>query len=297
MSKTFLIRSAVSGPTFTHSYYAALKSKDAIADYFREKLGERPNVDTRNPQLVIHLRIHHEEVTVSLDSSGETLHRRGYRQAEAAAPLNECLAAGMLLLAGYDGKTDFVDGMCGTGTLCIEAAMIAHKIAPGLIRKDFAFMHWKGYKPELFDVIRKATMNRLNESPAKIIGYDNDLLALNLARDAASEAGLEDAIDFKISDFFRIEPPKPPAILVMNPPYDERIKVDDVVDFYSKIGDKLKADFAGYRAWLFSGNPEAMKNVGLRTFDTHHLMNGRIDCRFSGYRMYSGSGESSVRTL
>jgi len=288
LDKTFLIRTTTSGPVFTHSHYVALKCKDAIADYFRDKHGERPSVDSREPDIVIHVKIYNDDVTISLDSSGDPLNKRGYRQREAIAPLNECLAAGMLLIAGYEGKTDLIDAMCGSGTLCIEAAMIAHRIAPGLMRNNFAFMHWKDFDEELFNVIRDATVNRLREESIKIIGMDTDFFALNLARQAAKDAGLEDAIDFQIGNFFREEPPKPPALLVMNPPYDERIKVDDIEKLYSDIGDRLKEAYAGRKAWILSGHVEAMKRIGLRTFDTHHLMNGKIPCRFSGYQLYSG---------
>ena len=287
VDKTFLIRTTTSGPNFTHSHYVAQKCKDAIADYFRDKYGKRPSVDSRKPDIVIHVKIWNDDVIISLDSSGDPLNKRGYRQREALAPLNECLAAGMLLLAGYEGKTDFIDAMCGSGTLCIEAAMIAHKIAPGLMRDNFAFMHWKDFDEELFGIIREATVDRLAEEPVKIIGMDTDFFALDLARQAAKDAGLDDAIDFRIGNFFKEEPPKPPAILIMNPPYDERIKVDDVEQLYSDIGDRLKEAYGGHQAWILSGHTEAMKRVGLRTFDTHHLMNGKIPCRYSGYRLFS----------
>lgn len=288
LDKTFLIRTTTSGPVFTHSHYVALKCKDAIADFFRDKYGKRPSVDSREPDIVIHVKIWNDDVTISLDSSGDPLNKRGYRQREALAPLNECLAAGMLLIAGYDGKTDFIDAMCGSGTLCIEAAMIAHRIAPGLMRDNFAFMHWKDFDEELFDIIREATVNRLREESINVVGMDTDFYALDLARKAAKDAGLEDAIDFRIGNFFKEEPPKPPAILVMNPPYDERIKVDDIEKLYSEIGDRLKEAYPGRKAWILSGHIEAMKRIGLRTFDTHHLMNGKIPCRFSGYKLYSG---------
>lgn len=293
LEKTFLVRTTVSGPIFTHSHYVALRCKDAIADYFRDKYGKRPSVDSDQPNIVVHVKIWNDDVTISLDSSGEPLNKRGYRQRESLAPLNECLAAGMLLIAGFDGKRDFIDPMCGSGTLCIEAAMIAHRIAPGLLRQDFAFMHWKDFDSELFDIIREATVNRLREEPVKILGFDTDFFSLSLARKAAKEAGLEDAIDFQIGNFFNETPPAPPAMLMMNPPYDERIKVQDSEKFYAEIGDKLKADYTGYQAWILSGNTDAMNNIRLRSFDTHHLMNGKIPCKFSGYRLYQGAKNSN----
>ena len=286
--KTIVVKSAVSGSVFTHSHYASLKCKDAIVDLFRERTGIRPNVDKQNADVVVHLRIYEDQVNLSLDSSGEPLNRRGYRQPDAEAPLNECLAAGMLLLAGYNGRVDFVDGMCGSGTLCIEAAMIAHRIAPGLMREQFSFMHWKDYDPDLFAIIRDATVNRLKEEPVRILGYDRNMGAVRIARKAAQAAGLDEAINFRVTDFFEEMPPPPPGFLVMNPPYDERMSVGNMEDFYQKIGDKLKADYTGYRAWILSGHQEAMKRIGLRTFATHHLLNGSISCRYSGYMMFSG---------
>lgn len=289
VERTFVIKATVTGYVHTHSYYATLKTKDAIVDQFREATGVRPDIDSIEPEIVIHLKIYNNEVIVSLDSSGDPLNKRGYRMKEAEAPLNECLAAGMLLIAGYTGRAEFVDGMCGSGTLCIEAAMIAHKIAPGLMRDRFAFMNWNDYDPELFEVIHTATVERISENSAGIIGIDMDFDAINIAREAARRAKVDDMIDFRQGDFFNETPPPPPGLLVMNPPYDERIKSDDIEGLYTNIGSKLKKDYAGYKAWILSGHPEAMNFLGLRTFDTRHLFNGKIPTRYSGYRMYSGS--------
>ncbi len=288
VNKSFAIKTAVSGKFFTHSHFAALKCKDAIVDQFRDKFNERPDIETREPDLVFHVRIHRDQVTVSLDSSGIPLNKRGYRQADAAAPLNECLAAGMLLIAGYEGKRNFVDGMCGSGTICIEAALIANKIAPGLLREEFAFMHWKDFDEELYKVIHNATINRIKESSHQIMGYDESMSAVKLARKAAQAAGVEEAINFRITNFFDEDPPEAPGILVMNPPYGQRIEMNNIELMYSEIGDKFKKAYPGYQAWILSGHEEAMKSVGLRTFDTHHLINGKIPCRYSGYRIYSG---------
>ncbi|MEM9053629.1 MAG: THUMP domain-containing protein [Bacteroidota bacterium] len=288
VDKSFAIKTAVSGRYFTHSHFAALKCKDAIVDQFREKLNERPSIETREPDLVFHVKIHRDQVTVSLDSSGVPLNKRGYRQPRAIAPLNECLAAGMLMIAGYEGKRNFVDGMCGSGTICVEAALIANKIAPGLLREDFAFMHWKDFDSDLYEIIHNATVNRIKDSGLQIMGYDRSMASVKLARKAAEAAGVDEAINFRITDFFDEDPPEAPGILVMNPPYGERIKIRDIEVMYNDIGDKFKQAYPGYQAWLLSGHEEAMKSVGLRTFDTHHLVNGKIDCRFSGYRIYSG---------
>lgn len=243
--------------------------------------------------MVIHLKIYNDDITISLDSSGIPLNKRGYRQPEALAPLNESLAAGMIALSGYNGRTDFIDGMCGSGTLCIEAAMIANRIAPGLMRSKFAFMSWNEYDEDLFEIIRTATVNRIKETSVKIVGLDHDYDAICLAKEAAKAAGLEDAIDFKVAGFFETEPPKPPAFLVMNPPYDERLKENDIYALYEDIGNKLKNDYAGYWAWIISGHEEAMYSIGLKSYESHHLLNGRLPCKFSGFRMYSGKKEET----
>ncbi|MFN2429177.1 MAG: class I SAM-dependent RNA methyltransferase [Cryomorphaceae bacterium] len=289
VDKTFLIRSTVTGEVFTNSHYITLKCKDAVVDHFNEKLGSRPSIDSRFPDVVIHLKINRNDVNISLDSSGTPLNKRGYRQAEAAAPVNECLAAGMLLLSGYQGKTTLVDGMCGSGTLCIEAALMANQIAPGLLRDEFSFMHWKDYDADLYEIIHQATVNRIKDAPVRIIGFEKKFAVVQQARDAAQIAGVEEMVEFRMTSFFEEQPPAPPAHLVMNPPYGERLKERDIEQFYTRIGDKLKADYAGYQAWILSANNDAMKRIGLRTFNTFHLMNGKLPVRFSGYRMYTGS--------
>lgn len=291
--KTIAVKAAVTGPVHTHSHYAALKVKDAVVDHFRESTGSRPDVDVKRPDIVIHLRIYNNDISLSLDSSGKPLNMRGYRHREAEAPLNECLAAGMLMLAGYEGKTNFTDGMCGSGTLAIEAAMIANKIAPGLMRNDFAFMHWKDYEPELFDVIREATVNRIEECPHKIKAIDHDIHAARQAREAAEAAKLDDIIEVKHADFMFEEPLPAPGFLILNPPYGERLRHHDIEQLYERIGSRLKDAYPGYRAWVLSGNREAMFKIGLRTFATHHLMNGKIPCRFAGFQLYSGSKHST----
>ncbi|MCA1751419.1 MAG: THUMP domain-containing protein [Flavobacteriales bacterium] len=291
-----MIKAAATGPVHTHSHFAALKIKDAVADHFRDISGKRPDVEIKNPDVVIHLRIYNNEISLSLDSSGQPLNKRGYRPREAEAPLNECLAAGMLMLADYEGKTNFVDGMCGSGTLAIEAALIANRIAPGLLRDDFSFMHWNDFDPELFEVIREATVNRIGEKTHEIVAFDNDIHAIRLAKEAAETAKLDDVIDFRHADFM-LEPPLPaPGFLALNPPYGERIRTEDIEELYERIGSRLKEAYPGYRAWVISGNIEAMYKIGLRTFQTYHLLNGKIECRYSGYQIYSGSRTPKAET-
>ena len=295
VEKTFAVKSTVSGELHRHSHYAALKVKDAIVDQFRDVQGSRPNVDIKQPDVVVHVKIHRSDVWISLDSSGRTLNMRGYRAREAKAPLNECLAAGMLMLGGYEGKTAFVDGMCGSGTLAIEAAMIAMKIAPGLMRKDFAFMHWKDFDAELFDIIREASVQRITEPAHPIVALDIDIHAARMAKESVERAQLSDVITVSHGDFFGYSPPPAPGFLVLNPPYGERLHDRDLEGLYKRIGDKLKADFTGYRAWILSGNREAMFALSLRSFISHHLLNGGIECRYSGFQLYKGSREPNTR--
>ncbi len=294
VKKSFIIKSTTSGPVHTHNHYAALKVKDAIADHFREKLGIRPDVDNRDADIVIHLRIYNDEVTISLDSSGEPLNKRGYRHKDAEAPLNECLAAGMLLLAGYDGRMNLVDGMTGSGTLCIEAAMISQNISPGLLRERFAFMNWNNFDEALYSVIHNATVNRITERDVQITGIEKDFATINLARESAQKAGVAEVIDFRFGDFFHESVPPPPGLLVMNPPYDERLRLHDAGDFYKKIGSRFKEAYTGYNCWVLSAHLEAMHEIGLRSYDTHHLLNGMLNCRYSGYKLYKGSKTPSA---
>lgn len=293
VDKTIIVRAATSGPIFTNSHYVSLKCKDAVADRFREHCGDRPSVDNRDPEIVIHVKIWNEEVTISLDSSGTPLNKRGYRQPEAQAPLNECLAAGMLLLAGYEGKRNLVDGMSGSGTLAIEAALIANNIGPGLLRDSFSCMHWKDFNEDLFQIIHQATVNRIKQNHLKIIGLEKEFRTISLAREAALSAGVEDMLEFRLGDFFEEEGLPLPAMLVLNPPYGERIRPKNIEELYKKIGDKMKNDYSGYSVWILSANIEALHNVHLRTFDTHNLMNGNLPCKYSGYKMYAGTKTSN----
>lgn len=286
IDKTFLIRATVGGSIFTNSHYASLKCKDAIVDLFRERFGSRPSIDSNDPNIVIHLKIWNDEIIISIDSSGQPLNKRGYRQARASAPLNECLAAGSLLLAGYEGKRNLVDGMTGSGTLAIEAAMIANNIAPGLLREEFSFMHWKDFDEDLYEIIHQATVNRIKENPLKVVGYEKEFRTINMAREAAETAGVHDMIDFRLGSFFDEDPEELPAILIMNPPYGERLKERNLLLLYERIGSKLKSDYSGYTAWILSSNKEAMHSIGLRSSETYHLMNGKLPCQFSAYKMY-----------
>ncbi|MCB2221890.1 MAG: class I SAM-dependent RNA methyltransferase [Bacteroidetes bacterium] len=287
---TFAVSGVTTYSNITHSKYLALKTKDAIADQFREKFGKRPNVKLDNPDLAINVRIFRDECTVSIDSSGDSLHKRGYRVATGPAPISEVLAAGMVLLSGWDGTTNFIDPMCGSGTIPIEAGLIACHIPPGSFREEYSFKHWNNYEPELWEEVRlDAEAKRKNEIPGKIIGSDWSGRVLQTARENVRSAGLEHVVKLGV-DFIRDTiPPEGKGIMISNPPYGERIKPHDIEKLYSEIGDSLKKNFTGYSAWIISSHKEAMKHVGLRPSRNLTVFNGQLECRLACFEMYEGS--------
>ncbi|MCW5516500.1 THUMP domain-containing class I SAM-dependent RNA methyltransferase [Muriicola sp. Z0-33] len=286
---TFAIDAIVHSDTFTHSLYVSQKVKDAIVDKFRDLEGKRPSVDIQSPDLGINIHIHRNQCTVSLDSSGSSLHQRGYRTATNIAPINEVLAAGILLHSGWDGRTDFLDPMCGSGTFLIEAAMIACNIPANINRQEFAFQKWKDYDQGLFDIIRNASLNKSREFHHKIIGYDKAPSAVRKAKENVENAGLSDYISIEQKDFFKSEKfTEAPLHLVSNPPYGERLTID-MESFYSSIGDTLKQSYPGTNAWFITANLEALKFVGLRTSRKIKLFNGRLESKLVCYQIYEGS--------
>jgi len=289
VEKTFMIRATVNSRMFSHSQFVAYRAKDAIADWFMEDRDRRPNVDTKNPDLKIQVHISDRKCTISLDSSGDPLFKRGYRQSRVLAPINESLAAGILLLAGWTGNRPLLDPMCGSGTFLIEAGMIAHNIPPGMKRR-FGFQSWINYDPDLWDMVFKEEVAKITDSPVKIFGYDRDQEALASARDNVTTAFLEDSIVLKKQDFFESEwerEEKP--LIVMNPPYDERLQEEDVIHFYKQIGNQLKFQYTGAEAWIISSNLHALKHVGLRPTKKVKMYNGPLECKLNYYQMYRGS--------
>ena len=288
VNQSFAIDSTVNSDRFRHSQFMTLKMKDAIVDYFKFKYKKRPDVDNKNPQIKFHLHIDRELVTISLDSSGDPLFKRGYRKAQFAAPINEVLASGMLQLAGWDGKGNFLDPMCGSGTLLIEAAMIAMDLPAQIFRKNFAFQNWKNYDEELFRKIKEFRISRVKEFTGKIVGYDTDSKALFAAKTNIETTEMEDVIEVKKQNFFESEKDLFPLLIVFNPPYDERISINDD-DFYKKIGDTFKQNYPNTLAWLISADLEAPKKIGLRPSRKIKLFNGKLETRFLQYEMYEGT--------
>lgn len=285
--KTFTVDSVVFSEEFRHSKFVSYKVKDAIVDQFREKTGKRPNISVANPDIRLNMHIAEDKCTLSLDSSGESLHRRGYRQESVEAPLNEVLAAGMILLSGWQADTDFIDPMCGSGTLLIEAALIAKNMAPGLFRKEFAFEKWPDFDADLFDEIYNDESQE-REFNHKIYGYDIDMKAVNTARMNVKAAGLSDIITVEQQDFKNFTQPANKSIMISNPPYGERISTPDLLGTYKMIGERLKHQFKGNDAWILSYREECFDQIGLKPSIKIPLYNGSLECEFRKYQMFDG---------
>ncbi|POS02889.1 putative N6-adenine-specific DNA methylase [Flavobacterium croceum DSM 17960] len=288
-NQTFVIDTTVHSDHFKHSQFVAQKTKDAIVDQFRAKTGQRPSVEKDFPDLRINIHIDRDQCTVSLDTSGASLHHRGYRTATNIAPINEVLAAGMLLLSGWDGKSDFLDPMCGSGTLLIEAAMIACNIPANINRKEFAFEKWNDWDNDLFDTVIDSLMKRVKEFHYSIKGYDKAPSAVKKTEDNIINANLEEYITVERQNFFETEKNNSgPLHIVFNPPYGERLDIEMEM-FYKNIGDTLKKNYPNTNAWFITANLEALKFVGLKPSRKIKLFNGSLEARLVKYEMYAGS--------
>ncbi len=287
---TFAFAAKLNSDLFGHSQYAAQLAKDALADRFREKTGKRPSVDVEDPTLRIRLFIHGDLCSVSLDSSGDSLHKRGYREQTNLAPLNEVLAAGMVLLSGWDRMSNFVDPMCGSGTILIEAALIAANIPPGVYRKSFGFQRWNDFNAELWEKVYNGAMERISGNKPVILGGE---VSKNVARKAETNiaiAELKEEIEVRNTAFEDLEAPAGRGVVIINPPYGERMDEDvDINAVYKMIGDTLKKNWAGYDAWVLTPNMEAAKYIKLTPKPKIRLFNGALDCRFLRYELYEGS--------
>jgi 23S rRNA (guanine2445-N2)-methyltransferase len=287
--QTFVIDSTVNSDRFKHSEFVSQKCKDAIVDQFRQKSGQRPSVDKTHPDLRFNIHIQNDQVSVALDTSGASLHHRGYRTATNIAPINEVLAAGMLLLSGWDGQGDFLDPMCGSGTLLAEAAMIACNIPANINRKEFAFEKWADWDNELFDMIGESSMKKVREFHYTIKGYDKAPSAVQKAKDNIRNANLDDYIKIEERNFFDTEKENQgPLHMVFNPPYGERLDIH-MERFYADIGDTLKKSYPNTNAWFITANMEALKYVGFKPSRKIKLFNGSLEARLVKYEMYEGS--------
>ncbi len=290
---TFSIDSTVYSEEFRHSKFVAYRVKDAIVDWFKESSGDRPSVRLDNPQFMFNIHIAENRCTLSLDSSGESLHKRGYRIAQNEAPLNEVLAAAMLLMAGWKGQTNFVDPMCGSGTLLIEAALIALNIPPGIYRSSFGFEKWNDFDSELFDTIYN---DDSAERPFnfKIYGSDISLRSIKISEQNVKSSGLGKYIELQAKSIKDLEPQVENCLLVTNPPYGERITSDDIFGLYAALGTTLKHKFAGNTCWVISSHEECLDKIGLRPTERIRLLNGSLDCWYCHYEIFAGKRNDFV---
>lgn len=301
---TLAVRCTLNTPYLDHSQFAAQKAKDAIVDRFRERFKERPSVDLDDPTLRIHIHIIDDQCHVSLDSSGTSLHERGYRQDTDLAPINEVLAAGMVQLTGWQKIHPLVDPMCGSGTIAIEAGLLACNIPPGLFRKGFGFQKWNDFDADLYGTIHDSLLKRISEERPVIVAGERSRRVAEMARANVLSAQLEDTVQVRNVPFEELEPPERKGILIINPPYGERMdhrgleaaaQEEEINAFYKMIGDTLKKRWAGWQAWVITSNLEAAKHIKLTPKPRIQLFNGSLDCRFMKYDLYEGSRRLTPR--
>ncbi len=286
-AKSFAVDATVFSEEFRHSKFVSYRVKDAIADYFRERTGKRPSVSITNPDVLLNIHIAQTDCTLSLDSSGESLHRRGYRQEAVEAPLNEVLAAGMILLTGWKGECDLIDPMCGSGTIPIEAALIARNIAPGVFRQGYAFENWPDFDADLLERIYNDDSQE-REFAHKIYGYDNSIKANAIAQRNVKAAGVGRDVVLHLQPFQQFEQPHEKSLIITNPPYGERISSTDLLGLYQMIGERLKHAFTGNTAWILSYRDECFDQIGLKPSVRIPLQNGGLDCEFRKYEIFDG---------
>ena len=291
--KTFAIDATIHGEIFNHSKYVALKAKDAIVDQFRDRTGERPSIDTEEPDLRLSIHIADTLCTLSLDSTGHSMGKRGYKRKQVFAPLSEVLAAGLVKLSNWDMKTDFIDPMCGSGTIPIEAALMAYNIAPGKFR-HFTFQYWDDFDDRMYDEIKKEALEKEKTEGPKIFCWDRDRKANDITDENAIRAGVRDYLEIKRQNFLDTPEYEGQAHIVMNPPYGERLEEDeDMNELYGELGTHLKHKYNGSDAWIISANLRALKFVGLRPSKKIKLFNGPLECRFNKFELYRGSKKAS----
>jgi putative N6-adenine-specific DNA methylase len=295
VKKTFAVDATVFNSNMTHSKYIALKTKDAIVDQFNRKVSDRPNIDTDFPDLRINIHLSKNECTVSFDSSSISLHKRGYRKETGEAPLNEVLAAGMILLSDWDKRSNFIDPMCGSGTLLIEAGFIANGIPCGYFREYYGFKKWPDYDAELWEKVKKEAFDSEDEFMGHIIGNDRSKQIVEKAIRNINEAKLHRDISVENKDISDFTPPWGGGVVIVNPPYGERLKTKDIVGLYKKMGDSFKKNFVGYTAWVISSDIDALKRLGLRPTKKIELWNGPLQCKYERFELYKGSKKAKFR--
>ncbi len=294
--QSFVVDAISFSPIFRNSMFLAQRVKDGIADRFRKETGRRPNIDKENPDIRVNILVSGKKAVLSLDSSGESLHKRGYRVRQGIASMNEVLAAGMILKSGWHGESNFVDPMCGSGTLPIEAAMYALGIPPGFMRKKYAFLSWKDFDATLYQSVRNYTDIR-RRIPITILGADRSAVAIRLARKNVTNAGIEEAVKLEVSSLRDLDPPSPPGVVMFDPPYGKRMKMKELGAMYRSFGNDLKKNFQGYDAWIITGFPNLLKNIDFKPSGIFPLNHGGLDARLAHYRLsvQRGKSQSPVR--
>ncbi|MBX3163795.1 MAG: class I SAM-dependent RNA methyltransferase [Bacteroidetes bacterium] len=288
-SDTLMVESVVNSDMFSHSLFVSQKVKDGIVDRFRDKTGARPDVDLIHPSFKLYVHIFKNEVSLNLDSSGDPLYKRGYRSDINEAPMKEVLAAGLVKLSGWEKHLLLIDGMCGAGTIAIEAALWANNIPPGYYRDQFGFMRWQNFDEELYQTIFDSSVSKIKEDKVEIIANDIDAHTIKKTKINTQNAKVEDVVSCTNQSFFDLKPTRQGGVVILNPPYGERLPVDEIEKLYKEIGDKLKKDFQNFNAWIITSRPEAIKSVGLRPSRKIQIYNGALECRFLKYELYGGS--------
>lgn len=287
VDKTFAVKGAVFSDVFRHSQYPFLLVKDAIVDRFRDKVQDRPDVNVKKPQVMIDVYVNNDEVTISLNTSGLPLFQRGYREATGAAPLNEAVAAGILKLSGWDGKTDLVDPFCGSGTILIEAALMAAGLPPNLERHHYAFKNFENFNEEKFNSIIDGIDRRVKGLPCKIVGSDISDEMVTKTRRNLRGLPIGRFVETSVKPFDQVEKPSESGMIVTNPPYGERMG-EEIEELYEGIGNWLKHSMPGYSCWLISSNMDALKKVGLKPDTKMRLFNGKLECSLRKYTVFEG---------
>lgn len=286
---TLMVEGVTNSELFSHSLFVSQKVKDGIVDRFRDKTGRRPDVDLIRPIFKLYVHIYKNEVSLNIDSSGDPLYKRGYRADINEAPMKEVLAAGLVKLSGWEKHLLLIDGMCGAGTIAIEAALWANHIPPGYYRNNFGFMLWRNYNETLYDTIFESALQKIKEDKVEIIANDNDAFTLKKAMSNTKNAKVDDVVKCTHDSFFDLTPSRQGGVVILNPPYGERLPVEEITKLYKEIGNKLKKDFQNFNAWIITSNPEAIKSIGLRPSRKIQLFNGALECRYLKYELYGGS--------
>ncbi len=288
-SDSLMVESVLNSETFTHSQFVSQKIKDGMVDRFREKTGKRPDVDLIRPIFKLYAHIFRNEVSLHIDSSGDPLYKRGYRADINEAPMKEVLAAGLVRLSGWEKHQLLIDGMCGAGTIGIEAALWANNIPPGYYRNNFAFMLWRNFDEKLYDTIFESSISKIREDKVDIICNELDAFTAKKAKSNTVNAKVDDVVNCTNQDFFDLMPARQGGVVILNPPYGERIPVPEIEKMYKEIGNKLKKDFQNFNAWIITSSPEAVKSIGLRPSRRIQIYNGSLECRYLKFELYGGS--------